>query len=646
MSKFVVQVYNEGSDKPSHTTKPHGNLESAMAEAKQKGAGMVASGNDSKKATMKKGANPPKPAFDKGVQKPFAPGPDAAGVSSQGYTVRGGMATVSPEGNQGQKFRQPQGGSKYDRGLAKEKAKKTLQDLKALPKPNLTKDDPDEETEDQNLGGDEAGTEEFRPDTSAKTKLAAPEAGEEDADTQSGEANIDTADGDADPEIRDEETGDGELGGDDGLPTDQDPNQETGEQSVPSEEQEPGEGEAQVPGDDGNIGDQEPQDDEMPTDGEVAPAKDGEVPSDDQLPDVDGQEQQGAGGMCYIAGDGDSIGQQVGQSVLADDVEALHQVSQKINEGQNMVMDWAEQNGGRVISAGGDEFVLEMPQGCDPRALEELRQNYQQIVGATLTLGAGNSMSEAGKALIAGKLRGKDQVVQFDPSIEDELFSTHQDAGHDPDSEADKQDEHYLGSMYGQGQPDPTQQTDEHGMSPAPHEADDDAGFFHGADDGQMSGQGSAVDTNAGEIDPDNKIDPDQAIDAVTQGAEQVGSGKPESEMDEAEGDDGGDPDMADVFNDQVDRASGNNLKSKLGEILQAYRDDQSFLENAQQQNPELYREAMSLLQQMIKVARMLKPQGQPQGQQTEQPSPPPEDGKPAPQAAAAAGIGSNQGPK
>jgi hypothetical protein len=647
--KYVIHTYEAGSSKPSGKTKAHSTLAGAVAEAKQKSAGIVGGDDSSKKTVLakktplKKGPNNSPKSQEKGVHKEVPKDSNFPKMQTKGRSIAGQLAR--------------QGGSQVESSKARHA--KNLEQLKAMPKPNLTKDDPDEEQEDtlDGQGGDETGTEERRPDVSAKVNLAAPEAGEEDADTDSGEPNI--ADGDADPEITDEETGDGNPADNNGLPNDQDPNQEAGEQAVPSEEEEPGEGEEQVPDEedpDGAL-----QDDSIPTDGE-APAKDGEVPDDDQLPDVDGadgnasandqandqvEDQVGGSpgdgsGMTYIAGDGDNIGQEVGQSVLADDVEALHEVSQRINQGQNMVMDWAEQNGGRVISAGGDEFVLEMPQGCDPQALEDLRGQYQQAVGATLTLGCGNSMSEAGKALIAGKLQGKDQVVQYDPSVEDKLFSTHQNPGGDP--EAQKQDEHYLGSAYGgQGNPD-QQSADQDAIQDDPAAADDDTGYFQGADGTQPSSQGSAIDNGVGDQDPDAPIKPEDAIDAVAQGAQQQGADGDKGEMDEAEGDE---PGMDDVMADQTDRAGGENIKSKLAEILQAYRSDQSFIEDAKQTNPDLYRECMTLLQQMMKVARMVKPapQGQPGQPPGQQPADaPPEDGKAVPNVAADQGIGSAGG--
>lgn len=184
----------------------------------------------------------------------------------------------------------------------------------------------------------------------------------------------------------------------------------------------------------------ESSDEEMPEDmDEEMSEDDGEDMGDEDF--QDGEPQHG--GMIYIAGDGDGIGSHVGQAVLHDDEQALHEISNAINEGQQTVIEWTESNGGTVISAGGDEFVAILPEELYEQ-LEDLREAYAQIVGATLTIGVGSSMSEAGKSLIYGKLNGKDQISHYDPSMEDFLDQSQ----NEQPSDREKYDEHYLDSVY------------------------------------------------------------------------------------------------------------------------------------------------------------------------------------------------------
>lgn len=166
--------------------------------------------------------------------------------------------------------------------------------------------------------------------------------------------------------------------------------------------------------------------------------------ADSETEEMPGDEDS-IGDIFYIAGDGDSIGSQVGQAVLQDDEVALHEISSAINDGQEMFIDWLENNGGHVISAGGDEFVGIAPVALHEQ-LEDFREAYAQVVGATLTIGIGHSMSEAGKALIFGKLHGKDQIVEFAPEMDQFLMDIQ---GQKPTGE-EKYNEQYLDATYGE----------------------------------------------------------------------------------------------------------------------------------------------------------------------------------------------------
>jgi hypothetical protein len=124
--------------------------------------------------------------------------------------------------------------------------------------------------------------------------------------------------------------------------------------------------------------------------------------------------------IVYMAYDGDNAGRLCGRAILADDPNALHEVSDRINLGHEIVRRWVEGHGGQFISGGGDEGVFSIPAEAI-NSVEELRADYVFATNLTATIGIGKSLSEAGKAMLVGKFRGKDQVVQFDPSIEGEI---------------------------------------------------------------------------------------------------------------------------------------------------------------------------------------------------------------------------------
>ena len=124
--------------------------------------------------------------------------------------------------------------------------------------------------------------------------------------------------------------------------------------------------------------------------------------------------------MVYVSYDGDSIGNAVARAEEKDDEAELAQMSQKIQAGQDLASNWCLSVGGVVIEQGGDEGLLKVPSTAVHK-IEELRAAYYGAVGATLTVGVGAKISQSTKARMLGKLRGKNQVCQYDEGTEEEL---------------------------------------------------------------------------------------------------------------------------------------------------------------------------------------------------------------------------------
>ncbi len=122
----------------------------------------------------------------------------------------------------------------------------------------------------------------------------------------------------------------------------------------------------------------------------------------------------------FVAFDGDSIGAQHGRALLSDDPAEVRHVSSAIEAGEEIWRSWALKNAGSLISAGGDEGMVEV----SPEVIAELpdiRKQYASTVGATCTVGVGRKMSEAAKALLVGKHRGKDRICVYSDSMKPEL---------------------------------------------------------------------------------------------------------------------------------------------------------------------------------------------------------------------------------
>lgn len=122
----------------------------------------------------------------------------------------------------------------------------------------------------------------------------------------------------------------------------------------------------------------------------------------------------------YVTMDGDGIGNQVARAQYTDDEIKVKEISRKIDGGMHLFTTWATMYGGIVIEAGGDEGQVKVS-GAALDHIEEFRANYKKLVGATVTVGIGKTISQSIQARELGKLRGKNQVVYWDENTEKEL---------------------------------------------------------------------------------------------------------------------------------------------------------------------------------------------------------------------------------
>ena len=130
----------------------------------------------------------------------------------------------------------------------------------------------------------------------------------------------------------------------------------------------------------------------------------------------------------YVSLDGDNIGNAVARAEEKDDEKELADISSRINSGQDVLKQWALTNGGKLIEAGGDEGLVKVPSHAKEK-IEELRQLYRRTVGATATIGVGSKISDSTKARMLGKLRGKNQIVFWEPEMKKELDLRVQESG-------------------------------------------------------------------------------------------------------------------------------------------------------------------------------------------------------------------------
>lgn len=127
----------------------------------------------------------------------------------------------------------------------------------------------------------------------------------------------------------------------------------------------------------------------------------------------------------YIAWDGDHVGRQVGQMAIRDDVESLRRVMRAIESGNDAWRSWLEVHGGSIITCLGDEGRAQMP-GNLLEDLDNMRDRYKDLVGATVSVGIGTELSEAERALVTAKIRGGDRALIYTPSMKEEIAASRQ----------------------------------------------------------------------------------------------------------------------------------------------------------------------------------------------------------------------------
>jgi hypothetical protein len=202
--------------------------------------------------------------------------------------------------------------------------------------------------------------------------------------------------------------------------------------------------------------------------------------------------------LLYVAVNGDGIGEHIGNAILSDDHKTLSDVSKKFKAAHSQIEKWAEKKGGQVIASAGDESIFSLPEEAAGE-LEAIKAQYAQQSGATLTIGVGETISQASKALIYGKLNEKDQIVEYEPQMED-----------------------YINDEDGDGEDDVTgEPTNE--ATPATAQAQDEGketdGFSDSGDDVSEPAQGEALNPKAqaqAQAQSEQKQDP--AMDGKTPG--------------------------------------------------------------------------------------------------------------------------------
>lgn len=360
----------------------------------------------------------------------------------------------------------------------------------------------------------------------------------------------------------------------------------------------------------------------------------------------------------FIALDLDNAGQKIGQATLMDDLSALHDASLHIEAGIQNARHWVESKGGTVIDAGGDELrAFGSPELCEN--LEELKHEIELASGFTVTIGCGNTLSQAEKALIAGKFSGKNKVMSYPEASEEieHIISNAKEQGEMGGGNPNEQKEydHYLSHMdeSGEGEMNPENEDySDEDMGDEDYSDEDydmaDYGDMEDMGDEDMGDYGDEEeielpesDEHEEEEDDVGKADIDESApvageDPTTNAqdnreadAKEIALGRldeshddrmedmddempeetdPSGESVDGEGEqpEGEAPDYAEMAQD-VGPEKKEELKQRIAQNLEMFKQNKDLIDQIKGSNPELYQSMIGLLQNLIEAAKGLQ---------------------------------------
>lgn len=269
---------------------------------------------------------------------------------------------------------------------------------------------------------------------------------------------------------------------------------------------------------------------------------------------------------AILSWDGDHIGRVVGRATLADNVDEVRRVDAAIRRGNEIFTSWALASGGSVVESGGDEGRIEIP-AVVLDELPQVRHNYASAVGAPASVGIGKKLSESAKALMAAKLRGGDQVVFYDESVEAEVAEA--TAQEKPESE--KLAEEYLN---------------------------------------KATVEGSAESHHRGGVSIPTKSHPGRQTEEHSEGeVARSEAGPPPSPHEEAFHAAAADQDKADRAASIRGSADFDAIKTKVATALEGLKAQLPVLNQIKTTHPETYKSVLAMVQATIGLARELSSQ-------------------------------------
>jgi len=305
--------------------------------------------------------------------------------------------------------------------------------------------------------------------------------------------------------------------------------------------------------------------------------------------------------VVYVVVNGDGVGQTMGESISNNDIEGLKSHQGKINDMHIKIEQWVEQNGGEVISSSGDESIFTISSDLIGE-LESIAESYSESTGHSATVGVGNSISDAVKALVYGKNSQKGSVVQFSPELEgedeEEGLESPEEEGIEQEIEGQEAGVPQEGEEELEEEGIPQEEGElEEGVPQEegiPQEGELEEGIPQEGEEELVEEEGIPEEENIPQEEGEEGLVEEEGVpeEGEEEGLQDVLRSHLEIEN---EGDE-----------ENSDEVHKEELKNEIGNALELFQANREMLEQLQSSNPDLYTALLTMVGSMIHMSKMI----------------------------------------
>lgn len=346
----------------------------------------------------------------------------------------------------------------------------------------------------------------------------------------------------------------------------------------------------------------------------------------------------------FIVANADSVSQGIAESISNDDHESLSARSEALNGSADIIANWVSECGGTTVSRSGDEVIARVPESCLDQ-LEDVCSRYEDNCDHTLSIGIGDSLSQAANALAHAKEEGGDMIMDHSGGqMQDKDNDAVEDSQEEHGAIEDSDDLNEDGEITHEEATDANTEDygDEEGSVPGeqgePGELDHSQEDIDEDEIADYDEEHGNIDPEADDIDGDDQVTHDEAvasdaIDDIDEQSEPAPEGNiadedmeageaAASEVADQEGEDMGEeyaeaaPEMDDMdeqelldllsqdLNEPAESGNIEEAKANLLDALQSLKENKESIEQLRQTDPDAYDRLINLIRTMIDMAK------------------------------------------